>query len=74
MQMTVELVMSPLLRHVHTYLACTSRVQPVDEDVCKQAVHAAFNAGINFFDTSPFYGNTKSETVMRIHGALSTLV
>lgn len=23
----------------------------------------AFNAGINFFDTSPFYGDTKSETV-----------
>ncbi len=38
--------------------------QPVDPLVCRQAVHDAFNAGVNFFDTSPFYGATKSETVL----------
>ena len=37
--------------------------QAIDEEVCKKAVHNAFHAGVNFFDTSPFYGNTKSETV-----------
>jgi predicted oxidoreductase len=26
-------------------------------------VKEAFDLGINFFDTSPFYGDTKSETV-----------
>eukprot|EP00899_Mesostigma_viride_P018432 jgi/Mesvir1/26590/Mv17777-RA.1 len=29
-----------------------------------EAVHAGFKAGINFFDTSPFYGATKSESVL----------
>ncbi|KIY92829.1 hypothetical protein MNEG_15134 [Monoraphidium neglectum] len=28
------------------------------------SVHEAFRLGINFFDTSPFYGATKSETVL----------
>lgn len=28
------------------------------------SVHEAFRLGINFFDTSPFYGTTKSETVL----------
>ena len=28
-----------------------------------EAVHEAFRLGINFFDTSPLYGKTKSETV-----------
>jgi L-galactose dehydrogenase len=27
-------------------------------------VVAAFEAGINFFDTSPYYGDTKSEAVL----------
>ncbi len=27
-------------------------------------MQAAFNRGINFFDTSPFYGDTKSEAVL----------
>ena len=30
-----------------------------------QAVVEAFAQGINFFDTSPFYGDTKSEAVRR---------
>eukprot|EP00798_Chlamydomonas_sp_ICE-L_P006118 gene6118-2722_t len=36
----------------------------VEDDVAKKAVHDAFNYGINFFDTSPFYGLTKSETLL----------
>ena len=32
------------------------------------AVKAAVDAGINFFDTSPFYGGTKSETVRSVGG------
>ncbi|PNH11710.1 L-galactose dehydrogenase [Tetrabaena socialis] len=36
----------------------------VDDSVGIAAVHHAFRRGINFFDTSPFYGLTKSETVL----------
>ncbi|MEW5299835.1 MAG: hypothetical protein WDW38_010829 [Sanguina aurantia] len=36
----------------------------VSEAVCIQAVHSAFQAGINYFDTSPYYGATKSETML----------
>lgn len=39
-------------------------MQDIDEDEAREAVHEAFRLGINFFDTSPFYGNTKSETVL----------
>ena len=35
-----------------------------EEDGIK-AVHEAFRLGINFFDTSPLYGKTKSETVRK---------
>lgn len=38
--------------------------QDIDEEEGIAAVHEAFNLGINFFDTSPFYGITKSETVL----------
>lgn len=31
--------------------------------MCIEAVAEAFRQGINFFDTSPYYGDTKSETV-----------
>lgn len=41
-------------------------MQPVQEDICRKAVHDAFHAGINFFDTSPFYGATKAETVSAV--------
>eukprot|EP00889_Picochlorum_renovo_P001002 jgi/Picre1/28032/NNA_000993.t1 len=36
----------------------------VDAEEGKRAVHLAFEKGINFFDTSPFYGDTKSETAL----------
>ncbi|EFN53856.1 hypothetical protein CHLNCDRAFT_25289 [Chlorella variabilis] len=36
----------------------------IDEGEGVAAVKEAFDLGINFFDTSPFYGDTKSETVL----------
>jgi L-galactose dehydrogenase len=39
--------------------------QDIDEDAGVAAVHEAFALGINLFDTSPFYGSTRSETVTR---------
>lgn len=39
-------------------------LQDIDEEEGIAAVHEAFKLGINFFDTSPFYGVTKSETVL----------
>jgi hypothetical protein len=38
-------------------------LQAIDEDEGVAAVKEAFDLGINFFDTSPYYGDTKSETV-----------
>ena len=40
-----------------------SGVLKIDEETGVQSVVEAFNLGINFFDTSPYYGNKKSETV-----------
>ncbi len=37
--------------------------EPLDESLAVQAVHEAFKFGINFFDTSPYYGLTRSEKV-----------
>jgi len=36
----------------------------VNEEEGKRAVELAFQRGINFFDTSPFYGETKSEIAL----------
>eukprot|EP01026_Neomeris_dumetosa_P043605 TRINITY_DN3661_c0_g1_i6.p1 TRINITY_DN3661_c0_g1~~TRINITY_DN3661_c0_g1_i6.p1 ORF type:complete len:335 (+),score=55.71 TRINITY_DN3661_c0_g1_i6:119-1123(+) len=36
----------------------------VTEQQCTEAVHEAVKLGINFFDTSPFYGETKSEEML----------
>jgi L-galactose dehydrogenase len=36
----------------------------IDEADGIRAVHEAFEAGINLFDTAPFYGATRSETVL----------
>lgn len=38
--------------------------QAIDEDEGVAAVKEAFDLGINFFDTSPYYGDTKSEAVL----------
>ncbi|KXZ42197.1 hypothetical protein GPECTOR_185g280 [Gonium pectorale] len=37
---------------------------PVVESDAVECVHHAFRRGINLFDTSPYYGLTKSETVL----------
>ncbi|GMH17917.1 hypothetical protein Nepgr_019758 [Nepenthes gracilis] len=37
---------------------------PVSEDVAIATVSSAFSLGINFFDTSPYYGGTLSEKVL----------
>ncbi|WIA18414.1 hypothetical protein OEZ85_009874 [Tetradesmus obliquus] len=38
--------------------------QEINEAEGIASVHEAFKLGINFFDTSPFYGSTKSEAVL----------
>ncbi|MBI1355262.1 MAG: hypothetical protein GC160_13015 [Acidobacteria bacterium] len=35
---------------------------PIDAAEGERAVHAAIDAGVNFFDTAPYYGRTLSET------------
>ncbi len=37
---------------------------PADESEGIRTVHAALDLGVNFIDTSPHYGDTKSETVL----------
>ena len=37
---------------------------PADDDVSKRAIHAALDAGINFFDTADFYGLGHSEELL----------
>src|SRR5690348_9681250 len=37
---------------------------PVDEGEAIQAVHAALDCGINYFDVAPAYGGTLAETVL----------
>jgi len=37
---------------------------PVEEAEGIRAVHAALDAGINYFDVAPAYGGTKSEIVL----------
>jgi len=41
-----------------------SHFRPVDEADAVRTVHLAFDLGINFIDTSPFYGLTRAETVL----------
>ena len=41
-------------------------LQEINEADGIASVHEAFRLGINFFDTSPFYGTTKSEQVRRV--------
>jgi L-galactose dehydrogenase len=37
---------------------------PIDETEGIRAVHAALDLGVNFFDTAPLYGKTRSEIVL----------
>ncbi len=38
-------------------------MQDLSEDVAIATVHEAFDQGLNYFDTSPFYGEGLSEVV-----------
>ncbi|MGL4460901.1 MAG: aldo/keto reductase, partial [Planctomycetia bacterium] len=38
--------------------------QAVDEAECRRAVRHALDVGINFIDTAPYYGKTRSESVL----------
>jgi aryl-alcohol dehydrogenase-like predicted oxidoreductase len=42
-------------------LGCNNFGMRIDEDQSRDVVHAALDAGINFFDTSDSYGGTRSE-------------
>jgi hypothetical protein len=53
----------PLLLHHHLYPVYALCLQDINEAEGIASVHKAFRLGINFFDSSPFYGSTKSETV-----------
>jgi Aldo/keto reductase family len=46
--------------------------QDIDEEEGVRAVHEAFRLGINYFDTSPFYGSTRSEQVSPCGGMAGT--
>src|SRR5215213_1426249 len=37
---------------------------PADDEVSTSAIHAALDAGINFFDTADFYGLGHSEALL----------
>jgi len=41
-------------------------LQDLTDEQGAEAVREAFKQGINFFDTSPYYGVTRSETVCLI--------
>ena len=54
--------------HIHNMLllawcVCLVMMQEISETEAVAIVHLAYQFGINFFDTSPFYGNTRSEEV-----------
>lgn len=42
-------------------LGCNNFGMTIDEDASEKVVHAALEAGVNFFDTADVYGGTKSE-------------
>ena len=42
-------------------LGCNNFGMRIDEDQSRDVVHAALDAGVNFFDTADSYGRTKSE-------------
>jgi hypothetical protein len=46
-------------------------LQEADEQTAIQTVHAAYAAGINFFDVSPFYGSGRAEKVSERHRLLA---
>jgi hypothetical protein len=47
-------------------------MQVADEQTTIETVHAAYAAGINFFDVSPYYGSGRAEQVGRQHKAAAS--
>src|SRR6478672_6060570 len=45
-------------------LGCNNFGMTIDEHRSVRVVHAALDAGINFFDTADIYGGTKSEEIL----------
>jgi len=45
-------------------LGCNNFGMTIDERQSADVVHAALDAGINFFDTADIYGGTKSEVFL----------
>ena len=45
-------------------LGCNNFGMRIDADQTKAVVHAALDAGINFFDTADVYGGQKSEVFL----------
>lgn len=45
-------------------IGCNNFGMRIDEDQTKAVVHAALDAGVNFFDTADIYGDTLSEQYM----------
>ena len=37
---------------------------PVDADEATRAVRLALDRGVNYFDVSPYYGDTRAETAL----------
>ena len=48
---------------INLMMLCAILKEPLDEPLAIEAVHEAFKFGINLFDTSPYYGLTRSEKV-----------
>lgn len=56
----------PLTRQCAVRIVCVDaleRMQEADEKTAIQTIHAAYAAGINFFDVSPYYGSGRAEQV-----------
>jgi hypothetical protein len=56
----IHIYCSSTCKHLFGTVCC---LQEINEAEGIASVHEAFKLGINFFDSSPFYGSTKSETV-----------
>ncbi len=57
-------------------LGCNNFGMRIDQDQTKAVVHAALDAGVNFFDTADIYGDTLSEEYLgaALHGQRDNVV
>ena len=47
-------------------LGCNNFGSRLDQDATTRVVHAALDAGVNFFDTADIYGATQSEVLLGV--------